>query len=533
MTRSTLICAAGQRAGRGGRTDLRGQVGDVAGDPDAGHVGPAGRVGRDVLAGPGRMLDRAAARAPPAGRPAPPSAARPPATSRATSRAVGQPHAGQPVVGDLAARPTSPSTTAMPRAASCSACSAVGAGAGVREQRDVGAPAAGTAAPGAPTIGPVASTPIARSRTSQPWQYGQCSDVAAPPLAQPGHVGQLVDQPGGRPAAGGRAPSGRRPAARANRSPSRATVGDLAGRRPRRRTPRPRPGRAPAARAGGMPSRPSSPCTPSAGALRGAPASTTSTDRRARASISAPLSPAAPPPTTTTSYVAVAHRRPPPRTTVRPTPTLVANFVADLANWRHGRRPGPGARGDRSPAAGAAPAARDHAGRAVRGDRHLGEHAVPAGVRRPQARPWSCCCRWPGRTGSRSTSWSTPRRPATRASTSRPVTRHGMTMLPLTRRAGGIQAYKLVIPAGGRRAAAGPADARGLRVAVRPQRPAAGRARRARPGAVRPARRPSSTPGCRTGSAPPTTSAVEFLSLFGRQGERAHLRARPRSPARS
>src|SRR5688500_18431495 len=30
----------------------------------------------------------------------------------------------------------------------------------------------------------------------------------------------------------------------------------------------------------------------------------------------------------------------------------------------------------------------------------------------------------------------------------RPVTRHGMTMLPLTRRAGGIQAYKRVIPAG-------------------------------------------------------------------------------------
>ena len=29
----------------------------------------------------------------------------------------------------------------------------------------------------------------------------------------------------------------------------------------------------------------------------------------------------------------------------------------------------------------------------------------------------------------------------------RPVTRHGMTMLPLSRRVGGIQAYKLVIPA--------------------------------------------------------------------------------------
>jgi hypothetical protein len=32
----------------------------------------------------------------------------------------------------------------------------------------------------------------------------------------------------------------------------------------------------------------------------------------------------------------------------------------------------------------------------------------------------------------------------------RPVTRDGMTMLPLTPRAGGIQAYKLIIPAGRR-----------------------------------------------------------------------------------
>src|SRR5215831_8374622 len=32
----------------------------------------------------------------------------------------------------------------------------------------------------------------------------------------------------------------------------------------------------------------------------------------------------------------------------------------------------------------------------------------------------------------------------------RPVTRNGMTMLPLTRRPGGIQAYKLIIPAGSR-----------------------------------------------------------------------------------
>jgi hypothetical protein len=40
---------------------------------------------------------------------------------------------------------------------------------------------------------------------------------------------------------------------------------------------------------------------PAAEALRGAPESTTTTDRRARASINAPLNPAAPPPITTTS----------------------------------------------------------------------------------------------------------------------------------------------------------------------------------------------------------------------------------------
>src|SRR6476620_12013276 len=33
----------------------------------------------------------------------------------------------------------------------------------------------------------------------------------------------------------------------------------------------------------------------------------------------------------------------------------------------------------------------------------------------------------------------------------RPIRRNGMTMLALTRRAGGIQAYKIVIPGGGRR----------------------------------------------------------------------------------
>ena len=57
----------------------------------------------------------------------------------------------------------------------------------------------------------------------------------------------------------------------------------------------------------------------------------------------------------------------------------------------------------------------------------------------------------------------------------RPITRHGRTMVPLTRRPGGIQAYKMVEPGVVRPAE--PADARGLGVALRAQRPTAARAR--------------------------------------------------------
>src|SRR5699024_2268667 len=53
--------------------------------------------------------------------------------------------------------------------------------------------------------------------------------------------------------------------------------------------------------AGGVPSLPSSAWMPSAGALRGAPASSTTTLRRERASMSALLRPAAPPPMTARS----------------------------------------------------------------------------------------------------------------------------------------------------------------------------------------------------------------------------------------
>jgi len=109
----------------------------------------------------------------------------------------------------------------------------------------------------------------------------------------------------------------------------------------------------------------------------------------------------------------------------------------------------------------------------------------------------------------------------------KPIRRGGMTMLPLTRRAGGIQAYKLILPAntprrepelkthegyewlyvldGSLRAVIGDHD---LVLA---------------PGEA--AEFDTRVPHW-FGAA--DDHGVEFLSLFGRQGERAHLRARPR-----
>lgn len=108
----------------------------------------------------------------------------------------------------------------------------------------------------------------------------------------------------------------------------------------------------------------------------------------------------------------------------------------------------------------------------------------------------------------------------------RPVTRHGMTMIPLTRRAGGIQAYKLVIEAGAR-GEADPQTHEGyewlyvlsgrLRVVL---------------GSSEFVLSPGEAAEFDTrvphwfGSA--GDDPMEILSLFGPQGERAHLRARPR-----
>jgi transcriptional regulator with XRE-family HTH domain len=109
----------------------------------------------------------------------------------------------------------------------------------------------------------------------------------------------------------------------------------------------------------------------------------------------------------------------------------------------------------------------------------------------------------------------------------RPVTRNGMTMLPLTRRGGGIQAYKIVIPARSRRRQPEPQTHEGyewLYVLNGRLRLVLGEHDLVlEPGeaAEFDTRVPHSF-----GAAGP--AAVEFLSLFGRQGERAHLRARPK-----
>ncbi|RKN45796.1 helix-turn-helix domain-containing protein [Streptomyces hoynatensis] len=110
----------------------------------------------------------------------------------------------------------------------------------------------------------------------------------------------------------------------------------------------------------------------------------------------------------------------------------------------------------------------------------------------------------------------------------RPITRNGMTMLPLTRRSGGIQAYKLVLPGGGERREPDPQTHEGyewlyvlngrLRVVLGEHDLVLS------PGEA--AEFDTRVPHW-FGAAGP--EPVEFLSLFGRQGERAHLRARPRA----
>ncbi|MFI7587209.1 helix-turn-helix domain-containing protein [Spongisporangium articulatum] len=110
----------------------------------------------------------------------------------------------------------------------------------------------------------------------------------------------------------------------------------------------------------------------------------------------------------------------------------------------------------------------------------------------------------------------------------KPLQANGMTMLPLTRRAGGIQAYKIVIPAGDGRRHPDLKIHEGyewiyvlngrLRVVLGEHDIVL------TPGEA--AEFDTRTPHWFGGA---DGEPAEFLSLFGTQGERAHLRAAPSS----
>ncbi|NUS44095.1 MAG: helix-turn-helix transcriptional regulator [Mycobacteriaceae bacterium] len=115
----------------------------------------------------------------------------------------------------------------------------------------------------------------------------------------------------------------------------------------------------------------------------------------------------------------------------------------------------------------------------------------------------------------------------------RPITRFGMTMIPLTRRAGGVQAYKLVIPATAEPRRPDPKTHEGyewmyvlngrLRLVLGDHDMVL------TPGEA--AEFDTRVPHWFDAAGP---EPVELLSLFGKQGERAHLRARPKEkPFRS
>jgi transcriptional regulator with XRE-family HTH domain len=110
----------------------------------------------------------------------------------------------------------------------------------------------------------------------------------------------------------------------------------------------------------------------------------------------------------------------------------------------------------------------------------------------------------------------------------RPVTFHGMTMIPLTRRAGGIQAYKTVIPARSSRTEVELKTHEGyewLYVLNGQLRVVLGE----HDLVLAPGEAAEFDTRVPHWFGAVDAEPVEFLSLFGRQGERAHLRARPKT----
>jgi len=148
-------------------------------------------------------------------------------------------------------------------------------------------------------------------------------------------------------------------------------------------------------------------CTPAAGALRGLPSSTTSTLRRDRARATAPLSPAAPPPITTASYRSCGGFGPRLRRLRREREATLADLaeetgisVSTLSRLESGQR--------RPTLELLLPLARAH-------QVPLDELVDAPDPGDPRIRP-------------------------------RPVHRHGAIYLPLSRRPGGLQAYKIIHP---------------------------------------------------------------------------------------
>jgi len=113
----------------------------------------------------------------------------------------------------------------------------------------------------------------------------------------------------------------------------------------------------------------------------------------------------------------------------------------------------------------------------------------------------------------------------------RPVRRGDMTMIPLTRRPGGVQAYKLIIPVRG--CATDPQTHEGFEwlyvLDGRLRLVLGDRDLVLRPGEA--AEFDTRVPHWFGSAEERPGQDVEVLSLFGRQGERAHLRAHPRPTA--
>ena len=112
----------------------------------------------------------------------------------------------------------------------------------------------------------------------------------------------------------------------------------------------------------------------------------------------------------------------------------------------------------------------------------------------------------------------------------RPVVRHGVTMVPLSRRPGGTQAYKMVYPPP--TAAHGPLEQQ-THEGYEWIYVLTGRLRlRLGPHDLTLEAGEVAEFDCRTphGFGNPGPAVLEVLSLFGPQGERMHVRARPRRP---